>query len=108
MRRFFIYAIFLLGCGRTDHSVVLYIDGRQMLTLNEIDEDGKKITRPTVKMISPDSIAVGGEFVAKIFLLDSDEDFVVAFTDCASADTLSIDTASFHINACRSKLFSQG
>jgi hypothetical protein len=59
-------------------------------------------------MIAPDSVEVGEEFLAKIFLTDTDEDFIVAFTDCTFKDTLSIDTTSFEIDACRSRLYSRG
>jgi hypothetical protein len=107
MKQFCLCLVFLFGCGKTDESRVQYRDGRQLLTLNETDESGQKVTRPTVQMIGPDSISIGEEYLTKIFLTDSDEDFIGAFTDCNLTDSLSIDTTTFKIDACRSKLFSQ-
>jgi hypothetical protein len=108
MRYFLFYAFFLFGCGKSDPSLLQYRDGRQLLTLNETDETGHRISRPKVRMIAPDSIVVGEVYSTRIFLTDTDEDFIVAFTDCNMVDTLSIDTTTFQIGGvCRSKLFAQ-
>ena len=76
--------------------------------MNETDGTGQKIKRPTVEMIAQDSITVGEDFLSKLFLTECGEDFIVAFTDCVLTDSPSIDPTAFEIDACKSKLFSQG
>lgn len=107
MRYILFFTVLLFGCNKPNNSLLKYKDGRQLLNLNETDEFGNKISRPVVKMISPDSVAVGEEYLAKIFLTESKEDFVLAFTDCNSADTRSIDTTTLKIEKCQSKFLSK-
>jgi len=107
MRQLAFFVIFLSACSKSNHDFIKYQDGQQLLTLNATDEYGQKIPRPTVQMIAPDSVKVGEEFLAKIFLSDSSEHFIVAFTDCVLSDTLSIDTTTFQLSGCRSKLFNK-
>lgn len=96
---------YFFGCAKSNDSLLKYKDGQQLLILNETDEFGHKISRPEVRMISPDSIEVGEEYLAKIFLTESSEDFVLAFTDCNLTDTLSIDTVTLRVDKCHIKLF---
>ena len=104
--RYILFLISILsGCAKSDDSILRYKNGRQLLTVNYTDEFGNKISRPEVRIISPDSIEVGEEYLVKIFLTESSEDFVLAFTDCNSTDTLSIDTVTLQIDKCQSKLF---
>ncbi len=107
IKRIFLYSILLMACGKSRESLVQYRDGRQLLTVNETDTEGNRITLPDVKLIAPDTIEIGEDFLAKIFLEGSDQKFVVAFAHCDSVASQLIDTATYRIDGCQAKLFEE-
>ena len=95
MRRIILGTILLLfSCDHPaqEADMVRYRDGRQLLNLNEMKRNGDPLDVPRVERISLDSIAVGEEFSAKIFLTDKNYDIVAAYYDCKNVDNPTVDT----------------
>lgn len=84
--------------------LVEYVDGRQLLTLNNLSRDGSAFDSPEIGKIKPDSVLVGEEFLARIFLVGTDLKIVNAFVDCDKVDNPSVDTATYKVSGCKTRL----
>jgi len=79
-----------IGTGK---ALVQYRNGRQMLTLNDRTLTGDSLARPVIGVITADSVLLGGQFSAKIFLKTSDYRLIEAYKDLNITDTTTVDTA---------------
>jgi hypothetical protein len=108
MRQLFYVTILLLvfSCDTksSDKNFVEYVDGRQLLTVNEIKRNGEKNEVPRIKLVSPDSARIGDEFLAKIFLSGTDLRIANAFVDCENVENASVDTVTFKVSGCKQGL----
>lgn len=93
----------MVSCDKKEakKDFVQYADGRQLLTVNEIKRNGDKIERPKINLATPDSAQVGKEFLAKIFLSDTDLRITDAFVDCENVDNASVDTVTYKVSGCK-------
>lgn len=80
---------------------VQYTDGRQLLTVNEIKRNGDKIEKPKINLVTPDSAQIGKEFLAKLFLSDTDLKIAGAFVDCENVGNASVDTVTYKVSGCK-------
>ena len=96
--------VLLFGCRNAREDYLRYQDGRQLLTLNATDKAGEKIERPEVWIIAPDSIRAGEEFLAKLFLSETDEKITAGYTDCNFTESPSVDTTTLQIDGCKARL----
>jgi hypothetical protein len=71
---------------------VEYQDGRQLLTLNDKTKEGDALIKPTVKLLTPDTINVNEKFQAKIFLSDKNYELIAAYFDCQLVNNPTVDT----------------
>lgn len=96
-----------MSCNPTSKKkdVIQYKDGRQLLNVNNVNKEGEVIETPVVRKIAPDSIHIGEEFVAKIFLLEKDQQIVNAFIECTTTHNLSVDTVTNEITGCEKPLY---
>ena len=95
--------IVMFSCDKKAN-LVQYVDGRQLLTVNEIQGNGDKIDEPKINLITPDSARIGEEFLAKIFLSGTDLLIADAFVDCANVDNASVDTVTYKVTGCKQGL----
>lgn len=92
-----IVVLLLISCANPNGAKsVEYVEGRQLLKLDDSS---------AVKMIAPDSIELGEEFVARIFMTDTALQVIDAFLDCDTTGALSIDTATQQVSGCATPLF---
>lgn len=85
----------------SDKDFVEYVDGRQLLTVNEIKRNGEKNEEPRINLVTRDSARIGEEFLAKIFLSGTDSRIVDAFVDCENGDNASVDTVTYKVSGCK-------
>jgi hypothetical protein len=97
--------MFSCGIKSSDKDLVEYVDGKQLLTLNMSKRNGDKNEAPIVNLEAPASVRIGEEFIAKIFLSDTDLTIVDAFVDCENVDKASVDTVTYKVSGCKQKLF---
>ncbi len=57
--------------------------------------------------MTPDSAQIGKEFLAKIFLSDTDMKITDAFVDCENVDNASVDTLTYKVSGCKHGLIVQ-
>lgn len=102
-----IYILFLFGlaCSSTSSSDYLeYINGNQLLNLNEIYRNGDKLESPEIVTIIPDSIFVD-EFVKFQITLNSKAFKIAeAYYDCDSVSNPVVDTSTLKIKGCETGL----
>jgi hypothetical protein len=92
----------MVSCDKKEaKDFVQYTDGRQQLTVNEIKRNGDKMEKPKINLATPDSAQVGKEFLAKIFLSDTDIKIIDAFVDCENVDNASVDTVTYKVSGCK-------
>jgi hypothetical protein len=93
----------MVSCDKKENKndFVQYDDGRQLLTVNEIKRNGDKIEKPKINLATPDSAQIGKEFLAKIFLSDTDLKITDAFVDCENVDNASVDTVTYNVSGCK-------
>jgi hypothetical protein len=86
----------IISCGtRTrENDIVQYKDGRQLLNLNGLKRNGEKLDEPRIEKLSPDSISIGEEFYARIYLSDKDYHIIDAYFDCEHVDNPTVDTVA--------------
>lgn len=104
MNRIFFGAILLamFSCSKNGaEDFVKYVEGRQLLTLNEIKRNGEEIDKPNINLVTPDSAQIGKEFLVKIFLSDTDLKITNAFVGCENVDNASVDTVTFEVSGCK-------
>ena len=108
MRYILLTILFAFSCSPgSDRNLVEYRNGRQLLNVNETQRNGDRLDKPTVKRLSPDSISVGEEFLARIFLDDKDFDLVAAYFDCDTSQLQTVDTTTavpYKIDGCKWRL----
>jgi hypothetical protein len=85
----------------SDKDFVKYVNGRQLLTVNEIKRNGDKNEELRINLVTPDSARIGEEFIAKIFLSGSDFRIADAFVDCENVDNASVDTVTNKVSGCK-------
>lgn len=93
--------IFTLSCDNKtkQKDLIQYKDGRQSLTVNKIDRFGKNIELPEIGVILSDSIIVGKELLAKVYMKDKrDFKMIDAYIDCIEVENPSVDTIPDPIN----------
>lgn len=103
-------ALLSTQCGnRHDNESFLRYNekGRQFLNLNELKSNGEQWEKPVVLKKGPDSITIGQEFRAAIYLAKKEPRIVEAYFDCESVNDASVDTLTFHVSGCSKKLFIQ-
>lgn len=97
-------------CGNRDDNerLLKYNEkGRQLLNLNELKTNGEQWEKPIVVKKGPDSITIGQEFRAVIYLTEKEPRIVEAYFDCESVSDASVDTLTFDVSGCSKKLFIQ-
>jgi hypothetical protein len=82
----------LSSCSTADKDLVQYKDGRQILNLNGLTRNGDKLDEFDVDRILTDSVSIGEEFLAKIYLTDKNIKLVAAYFDCQTVDDATVDT----------------
>lgn len=91
--------------NRENRNLLNYDDkGRQLLTMNELTRDGERWQAPVIVKNAPDSVAIGDEFRATIYLDNPDIRILEAYFDCTYVDNASVDTATFELSGCSKKL----
>ncbi|MEI9918970.1 MAG: hypothetical protein WDO14_09235 [Bacteroidota bacterium] len=63
-----------------------------------------EVDNPLVGIISPKTVSIGEEFLARIFLKRSDLKLIDAFIDCDSVTRPSVDTTNYDVSGCRKGL----
>jgi len=106
MRHVFVATILVMmfSCDskQTDKELVEYVNGRQLLTVNNINRDGSNFDTPKIEKITPDSILIGDEFLAKVFLTGTDLVIADAFVDCdIVVENSSADTVTYKVSGCK-------
>lgn len=96
--------LFSCDSKSSDKDLVEYSDGKQLLTVNNVNRDGSDFNKPKIQKITPDSVRIGEEFLAKIFISDTDLVIADAFVDCDNADKASVDTLTHKISGCKNGL----
>jgi hypothetical protein len=84
--------------GKED--LLQYRDGRQLLSLNALTRSGLVMRIPDVGMQSQDSVAVGEEFVARLFLKDPAFRIMEAYVGCAEVANPTVDTVLNSVRPC--------
>jgi hypothetical protein len=95
MRYYLIVAMLILGvcrCGSKQLDLLQYQNGRQVLNLNGLKRNGEPLPEPEIGILLPDSVKVGDELVAKIFLQEEDVQLVDAYYACQSVENPTVDT----------------
>jgi hypothetical protein len=96
--------IFSCDTKLTDNDLVEYVDGRQLLTLNNSNRDGSDFDEPKISKLTPDSVLIGEEFLARIFLSDTDLTITDAFVNCDNVENPSVDTITYKVSGCKNGL----
>jgi hypothetical protein len=108
MRHLYFATILLVmfSCDNKSKSkdIVEYSNGQQLLSVNNIKRDGTPLDEPRIERIAPDSLSVGGEFIAKIFLAETDLVIADAFVDCDNVIKASVDTVTYKVSGCKTGL----
>src|SRR6478735_6935981 len=92
--------IILASCAEKRLDIIQYKEGKQVLNANGIDRSGNKIDSVYVNTISPDTIKLGDEFYARVFLSNPDFKIVDALFDCPVTNESLADTATQKIIGC--------
>ncbi|MBT1707806.1 hypothetical protein KK062_06220 [Fulvivirgaceae bacterium PWU5] len=112
MRVFLLLITILFGvsCKNRNESIDLveYQDGKQLLTMDKLERNGREFIIPKIHRLSKDSVLVGNELLVKIFLGRNDLDLVNAFLDCDSTVVNpTVDTTTYRISGCSRGLIVQ-
>jgi hypothetical protein len=94
-------AMFSCDTKLSEKDFVEYVDGRQLLTVNDIKNNGEKIKVPRINLLTQDSARIGEEFLAKIFLSGTDLKIADAFVGCENVDNASVDTVTYKVSGCK-------
>lgn len=97
--------LFFASCTNRKPEIVQYVNGKQLLAVNDLNKYGEEFVQPKVSKKSLDSVMSGEEFVVRIFLENSNLNLVEAFIDCDSTENPMIDTVTFKVSGCSKKLF---
>jgi hypothetical protein len=94
-----------VSCSKNQETDFVKYEGtKQLLTLNSIQKNGDKLAKPEVKKITPDSVLVGDQFLAKIFFQGDDLNIIDAYADCDTVDNPMVDTVTHKLTGCSRKL----
>lgn len=96
--------LFSCGSKSSNKDLVEYSDGKQLLTVNNVNRDGSDFNRPEIRMITPESGKIGEAFLVKIFLADTTMMIADAFVGCDSVEKASVDTLTYKISGCKNGL----
>lgn len=87
-----------------DRAYVQYKDGKQLLTVNGIEGNGDTLQEFTTLIMAPDTVAVGQEFTAKVFLSTEYLKIADAYVNCAAIKWAAVDTMTYEIVGCEEGL----
>jgi hypothetical protein len=98
--------LLIISCDNKtkENDLLEYKDGRQLLTLNYVKRNGDSLDPIAFGLLSPNTIRVGEEFVARIFLMDSSCKIVAAYFNCNRVNNPSVDTTSLDSSGCKIRL----
>lgn len=90
-----------------DRAYVKYKDGKQLLTVNGIEGNGDTLKKFTTLIMAPDTVTVGQEFQAKVFLSTEYLKIADAYVNCAAIKSAAVDTMTYEIAGCEEGLMVQ-
>lgn len=98
--------LFMVACEprNRDRAYVRYKDRKQLLTVNEIEGNGDTLQKFTTLIMAPDTVAVGEEFAAKVFLSTEYLNIADAYVNCAAIKWAAVDTMTYEIEGCEEGL----
>jgi hypothetical protein len=96
-----VFILITIGsCGEKKAVSVQYKDGKQILSMNTITKMGERIDPIVLQAVAPDTVQIGDEFSAKLFLSNSAYNIVDARFDCPLTDLSVADTSRRKIIGC--------